>query len=209
VRFPNRDAAARLLAERLAPYRGQHPLVLGIPRGGVPMAGIVAHELGGDLDVMLVHKLRAPFQTELAVGSIDEAGHVYRAPFAADLGLDDAALAQEKRTQLSTLRARRGRYTAARPPVPLSGRTVILVDDGLATGSTAIAAVRAARVQQAARVVVAVGVAPPSTISRLQAEADEVICLHAPSDFGAVGQFFDDFSEVTDDDVVEVLARSL
>jgi predicted phosphoribosyltransferase len=206
MRFRNREEAAVLLAERLQGYRGQRPLVLGIPRGGMPMASVVASRLGGELDVILVHKLRAPFQPELAVGSIDEFGRVYLTPFAEDLAIEERALDAEKRAQLATLRKRRERYTAARRPIDPAGRTVILVDDGLATGSTAIAAIRSIRAQRAARVIVAVGVAPPETISRLRREADEIVCLHAPGDFGAVGQFFDDFSEVTDEDVVRLLS---
>jgi predicted phosphoribosyltransferase len=208
VRFQNREEAAALLAERLDGYRGQRTLVVGIPRGGMPMAALIARRLDADLDVMLVHKLRAPFQPELAVGSIDESGRVYMAPFAEDLAIDERALDAEKRAQLATLRARRERYTAARPPFDVSGRTVILVDDGLATGSTAIAAVRSARAQRASRIVVAVGVAPPATVSRLRREADEVVCLYVPSEFGAVGEFFADFSEVTDDAVVRLLAEA-
>lgn len=205
MRFRNREDAATQLADRLSAYRGQQPLVLGIPRGGMPMAAVVADRLDGDLDVMLVHKLRAPFQPELALGSIDEAGRVYLTPFAGELQIDEHALEAEKTMQLDTLTARRRRYTAAHPRVPLAGRTVILVDDGLATGATAIAAVRAARADAARRIVVAVGVAPPATVSRLRVEADEVVCLYAPSDFAAVGEFFADFSEVTDDDVVRIL----
>jgi predicted phosphoribosyltransferase len=207
--FRNREEAARLLADQLERYRGQHPLVLGIPRGGVPMAAVVAERLGAELDVMLVHKLRAPFQPELAIRSIDETGQVYLAPFVQELRIDERTMDAEKQTQLATLKARRARYSAVRPPVDLSGRTVILVDDGLATGSTAIAAVRSARARKAGRVVVAIGVAPPDTVTRLRSEADEVVCLHAPREFGAVGQFFADFSQVTDDDVVTILARSV
>jgi predicted phosphoribosyltransferase len=209
MQFRNREEAASLLAERLKRYRGTRPVVLGIPRGGVPMAAIVAARLDAELDVMLVHKLRAPFQPELAVGSIDESGRVYLAPFAEDLAIEARALDAEKREQLATIRQRRARYTAARAPVELAGRTVILVDDGLATGSTAIAAIRSARAQRAGRIVVAVGVAPPETVTRLRTEADEVVCLHAPPRFGAVGEFFDDFSEVTDADVIRLLAASV
>jgi predicted phosphoribosyltransferase len=208
MRFRHRADAAELLADRLEMYRGQRPLVLGIPRGGVPMAATIADRLDGDLDVMLVHKLRAPFQPELAIGSIDETGHVYMAPFAADLGIDARAIEAEKTAQLATLRQRRERYTAAHARLDPAGRTVILVDDGLATGSTAIAAVRAARAQRAARIVVAVAVAPPDTVARLRDEADEVVCLHAPAAFGAVGAFFDDFSEVGDEDVIALLAAA-
>lgn len=208
MRFRNREEAASLLAERLGKYHGTRALVLGIPRGGMPMAHVIAGRLDADLDVMLVHKLRAPFQPELAIGSIDESGRVYLAPFAEDLGIDPRTLEAEEQIQLATMQQRRHRYSAARAPIPAAGRTVILVDDGLATGSTAIAAVRSARAQQAARVVVAVGVAPPDTIQRLQREADEVVCLSAPAEFGAVGEFFEDFSEVTDDDVVRLLTAA-
>jgi predicted phosphoribosyltransferase len=172
------------------------------------MAHVIAGRLDADLDVMLVHKLRAPFQPELAIGSIDESGRVYLAPFAEDFGIDPRTLEAEEQIQLATMQQRRHRYSAARAPIPAAGRTVILVDDGLATGSTAIAAVRSARAQQAARVVVAVGVAPPDTIQRLQREADEVVCLSASAEFGAVGEFFEDFSEVTDDDVVRLLTAA-
>jgi putative phosphoribosyl transferase len=208
VRFRNREEAASLLADRLSQYRGDHPVVLGIPRGGIPMAHVIAQRLGAELDVMLVHKLRAPFQPELAVGSVDEAGHVYLAPFARDLAISQRDLDAEKQEQLATLKRRRERYTAAHPRVSLTGRTVILVDDGLATGATAIAAVRSARADRASRVVVAVGVAPPATVIRLGEEADEVVCLQAPAEFRAVGEFFADFSEVTDDEVVRLLAET-
>ena len=209
MRFRNREEAALLLARQLDRYRGQHPLVLGIPRGGVPMAHAIAEALGGELDVMLVHKLRAPFQPELAVGSIDERGRVYLAPFAEGLAIEERALDVEKQTQLETLRKRRERYGAARAPIDLAGRTVILVDDGLATGSTALAAVRSARAQRAARIVLAVGVAPPETVSRLRTEADEIVCLVIAAGFSAVGEFYEDFSEVTDDDVVRVLSQPI
>jgi predicted phosphoribosyltransferase len=206
--FRNREEAASLLAARLDRYRGQHPLVLGIPRGGVPMARLIANRLGGDVDVMLVHKLRAPDQPELAVGSIDEAGRVYLTPFAEDLMIEERALHAEEQEELAMLKARRARYTAVRPPLDPAGRLVILVDDGLATGSTMIAAIRSARAQRAARVIVAAAVAPPGTISRLRREADEVVCLDAPAGFRAVGQFFIDFSEVTDDDVIQAIGAT-
>ncbi len=208
MRFRNRQDAAIRLAERLEHYRGAHPLVLGIPRGGVPMAATIAVALAGDLDVALVHKLRAPFQPELAVGAIDEAGRLYLAPFVHQLGLSDRDLEAEKAEQLSLLRARRARYSAVRPAVDPAGRTVILVDEGLATGSTAIAAVRAIRALGAARVVIAIGVAPPETVALLERVADEVVCLHTPGAFGAVGAFFDDFSEVTDEEVIAVLTSA-
>jgi putative phosphoribosyl transferase len=206
VRFRNRHEAAVLLAERLEHYRGQHPLVLGIPRGGVPMAATIARAIDGELDVVLVHKLRAPFQPELAIGAIDETGRVYLAPFARQLGVSDEDLESEKQAELALLRRRRVTYAASRPPIDPAGRIVILVDEGLATGSTAIAAVRAVRTQGAARVVMAIGVAPPDTLRTLQRVADEVVCLHSPDVFNAVGAFFDDFSEVSDEEVIACLA---
>jgi predicted phosphoribosyltransferase len=205
MRFRNREEAAEQLARRLEPYRERKPLVLGIPRGGVPMARIIADRLGADLDVVLVHKLRAPFQPELAVGSIDEAGRVYLTPFAETVDMSEREMDEEKGRQLRLLQERRRRYTAAHPRVEMAGRTVIVVDDGLATGSTAIAAVRSARAERAKHIIIAVAVAPPDTVAHLAAEADDVVCLHAPMMFGAVGAFFDDFSEVTDDDVVRLL----
>jgi predicted phosphoribosyltransferase len=205
MRFHNRTEAAARLAARLDRYLGERPLVLGIPRAGMTMARVIAEHLGADLDAVLVHKLRTPFQPRLAVGSIDEAGRVYLAPFAEDLPIDDDALDAEKRLQLAALRQRRARYTAARPPIDPAGRTVIIVDDGLVTGSTAIAAIRSARAQGAARIIVAVAVAPLEAIDRLRGEADKVVCLHAPENFRAVGEFFDDFSEVGDDEVVALL----
>jgi predicted phosphoribosyltransferase len=207
MRFRDRLDAGEQLAARLARYGANRPLVLGVPRGGVPMAACIADRLSADLDVLLVHKLRAPDQPELAVGSIDEAGRVYLTSTAAALDLDEHALAGEIRHQLNTLRSRRARYSAARPPMALARRTVILVDDGLATGSTMIAAVRAARALGAGRIVVAIGVAPAETLTAVRAEADDVVCVYSPEHFLAVGEFFDDFSQVTDDDVVRVLSQ--
>jgi putative phosphoribosyl transferase len=203
MRFRNRHEVAALLARELARYRGPDAVVLGVPRGGVPMAGLIATALGADLDVVLVRKLRAPAQPELAIGAVDEQGHVVQEPYLEQMASPDY-LRDEVRTQQDVLRARRARYTQARPPVPLKDRTAILVDDGLATGATMLAAVRAVRAR-GPRVVVAVGVAPPDTLAAIEAEADEVICLHAPRGFDAVGAFYEDFSPVTDDMVVETL----
>lgn len=207
MRFRNRAEAAELLAGKLERYRDRHPLVVGIPRGGVPMAAIIAERLGGDLDVMLVHKLRAPFQPELAVGSVDEGGHVYLNEVATDLGLDGRSLAGEVEAQMATIRARRARYAAAHRRVDPKGRTVIIVDDGLATGSTALAAARAARQAGAAEVVIAAAAAPPHTMGILRTEADAIECLTTPVNFAAVGQFFEDFSEVTDEEVTRILQQ--
>ena len=206
MRFKNREEAAKLLAERLSPYRGQNPLVLGIPRGAVPMAKIVAEALEGDLDVVLVHKLRAPFQPELAIGAIDEAGHVYHHEVGVDVSSED--LAREVDTQRDVLNRRRLLYTKGRSPLSATGRIAIVVDDGIATGSSVLAAIRAVRRQKPAKLVVATAVAPPDSLSRVAAEADEVVCLLAPRLFFAVGEFFEDFSAVSDETVSELLAQA-
>jgi predicted phosphoribosyltransferase len=205
MRFKNREEAAWQLAHRLAAYRAYRPLVLGVPRGAVPMASIIAEALGADLDVVLVRKLRAPGQPELAIGAVDEAGAVLKGRYF-DIASDEY-LREEVRTQQEILRNRRELYTRARKPVTPAGRVVIIVDDGIATGSSMLAAIRSVRAQRPRRIVVAIGVAPPASLARMRAEADEVVCLQCPEDFSAVGQFFEDFSEVTDDMVVEALAR--
>ena len=206
MRFKNREEAATLLADRLAVYRRQHPLVLGVPRGAVPMASIIADALDGDLDVVLVRKLRAPGQPELAIGAVDEAGAVLKGPYF-DIASDEY-LREEVRTQGEILRKRRALYTRApEKAVDPAGRVVIIVDDGIATGSSMLSAIRSVRAQRPRKIVVAIGVAPPASLAAMRAEADEVVCLCSPEDFYAVGQFFEDFSEVTDDMVVEALAR--
>ena len=207
--FRNREHAAQLLAKRLHKYRGHNPLVLGVPRGAVPMAAIIAEALDGELDVVLVHKLGAPLQPELAIGAVDEEGHVSLAETAAQVGADEAYIARERDAQVAMLRARRERYTPARPPVCPEGRTVIVVDNGIATGSTLIAALRAVRARRPARLVAAAAVAPMETVLRLKREADEVVVMHAPVHFLAVGEFFQDFRQVSDEEVVEALARGV
>ncbi len=204
MRFKNREEAGRLLAKRLSEYRGRHPLVLGIPRGAVSMAKIIADALQGDLDVVLVHKLRAPFQPELAIGAIDEAGNIYRHEVGVEIPAED--LAREVRTQQEILRQRRLSYTRARGPLSATGRITIIVDDGIATGSSVLAAIRAVRRQKPEKLIVATAVAPPDSLRRVTAEADEVVCLYASEEFYAVGQFFDDFPTVLDESVVEVLS---
>jgi predicted phosphoribosyltransferase len=205
--FRDREEAARLLAAKLAKYRGSRPLVLGIPRGAVVMAAIIADRLGGDLDVALVRKLGAPGQPELAVGAVDETGRVTLDGTPDELGLDAAYLVGERERQAAVLRSRRARYTPARAPVDPSGRTVIVVDDGIATGATLAAALRLVRSRGPARLVAAAAVAPPPAAARLLREADEVVVLATPELFVAVGAFFDDFRQVSDDQVVELLER--
>lgn len=208
MRFRNREHAARLLAEKLTTYRGQHPLVLGIPRGAVPMAKIIAQTLGGDLDVVLVHKLGAPGNPEFAIGSVDESGRLYLSDYVRELEISETYIEQEKQAQLTTLHKRRAQYTPVRPPLDPAGRIAIVVDNGIATGASMIAALRAVRAKHPAKLIAAVAVAPPETVARMQAEADEVVCLYAPDSFYAVGHFFEDFSQVTDEQAIAILRES-
>jgi predicted phosphoribosyltransferase len=207
IQFDSRIDAARRLAKALAAYRGRNPLVLAIPRGAVGMGKVLAEELDGELDVVLVRKLRSPFSPEFAVGAIDESGWTYVAEHAARSGADEAYLEREKQGQLETLRKRRLQYTPARPPIDPKDRVVIVVDDGLATGASMIAALHAVRARKPARLISAVPVAAPDSLKRIEPYADEVVCLAAPAGFYAVGQFYREFPQVEDKEVVAVLAQ--
>ena len=202
--FKDRAEAGQMLARRLDKYRGQHPLVLAIPRGAVPMGRIVADALDGELDVVLVRKLRAPQNPELAIGSIDEADTVYLDPDTRDLW-NEAYLETEKKTQLETLRRRRQMYEPAGSPIDAAGRVVIVLDDGIATGSTMIAALRAVRARHPAKLIAATGVASAEALRLIGREADEVVCLETPEILYAIGYHFRDFSQVSDEDVVATL----
>lgn len=205
--FMNREEAANRLAKRLEGYKGKNPLILAIPRGAVPMASIIAEHIGGEIDVVLVHKLGAPGNPEYAVGSVDEYGHIYLGEGAKLLGLTKEYLDNEVKRQFSMLKERRGFYTEVREAISPSGRIVIIVDDGIATGSTMIAAIRGVKESNPKKVIVAVAVAPPETIEKIKNIADEVICLETPKFFGAVGAFFEDFRQVNDKEVIGLLRK--
>lgn len=203
--FRDRNEAANRLAERLKAYRGKNPLILAIPRGAVPMAKIIADQLQGELDVVLVRKLRAPHQPELAIGSVNESGWTYKADYAELYGANRDYLESEKRAQMETIRQRRAQYTPVRPSIDPAGRIVIVIDDGLATGATMISALHGLRASKPAKLICAVPVSPPDTLTKIADLADDVVCLETPAFFQAVGQFYQHFPQVDDDEVIEIL----
>ena len=205
--FSNREQAARLLAEKLTAYKGKNPLILAIPRGAVPMAKLIADALGGEFDVVLVRKLGAPGNPEFAIGAIDETGWAYLGPYAAMAGADSGYIERIKAQELATIRKRRAQYSPLHPPIDPQGRIVIVIDDGLATGSTMLAALHALRSRAPQKLVCAVPVAPPDTLERVGEKSDEVVCLHAPENFQAVGQFYADFGQVEDEEVITLLSE--
>lgn len=208
--FEDRPDAGRKLAERLRAYADrQDVLVLGMPRGGVPVAFEVAQALHAPLDVFLCRKLGVPLQEELAFGAIALGGvRVLDEQIVEAAGLGrteiDAITARERKE----LERREDVYRAGRAPLDVAGRTVIIVDDGIATGASMFASVRALRLLKPARIVVAVPVAPDSTCRRLGREVDELVCVHRPSSFYAIGQYYLDFKQLTDGEVVELLERA-
>jgi len=204
--FENRIDAAQQLVHRLSSYKGKHPLILAIPRGAVPMGKLIASDLQGDLDVVLVRKLRAPYSDEVAIGAVDESGWTYVSPYAASQGADQDYIASEKHTQMAVISERRHLYTPVRKPIDPMDRWVIVVDDGLATGATMIAALHSLRRREPRKLICAIPVSSSAALSRVRPLADEVVCLHVPLDLHSIGQYYKDFSEVTDSEVMALLA---
>lgn len=169
------------------------------------MGRVIADALDGELDVLLVRKLRSPYSPELAIGAVDETGWTFIAPHAREVGATTEYIAREKRTQLALVKERRALYTPGRPPLNPEGKIAIVVDDGLATGATMVAALHAVRTKTPAKLICAVPVASSRSLETVRGYADEMICLEVPQDFYAVGQFYGSFPQIEDQDVVALL----
>lgn len=207
--FADRSDAGRKLAQGLKRFRDEDVVVLGLPRGGVPVAFEVACELAAPLDVIVVRKLGVPYQPELGMGSIGEGGvRIINREVVEAAGVTEEVLALVDEREREELARRAQFLRAGRPSVPLTDRTAIVIDDGIATGSTARAACLAARARGATRVVMAAPVAAQGVVDALRKDADEVVCLETPSSFWAVGQWYGDFGQTPDEDVVELLDRA-
>lgn len=207
--FHDRTTAGRLLAQRVSYLKNKEVVVLGLPRGGVPVAYEVARELAAPLDVIVVRKLGVPFQPELAMGAVGEGGIVIRNEEVirtANIGTDDFALAKSR--EIKEVRDRSTKFREGRSPVSLKKRLALIVDDGIATGATAQAACDVAHALGAEKVILAVPICSREAVSALSSKADEVICLDAPENFFAVGQWYEDFSPVSDEDVIELLRKA-
>lgn len=209
--FRDRADAGRRLAAALTHLRARHPLVLALPRGGVPVAFEVARALDAELDLVFVRKLGAPGHEELGIGAVVDGAEpqmVVNAEIARQAGADAAYIDAEVARQLAEIERRRTAYMGDRASIPIADRTVILVDDGIATGGTVKAALRGVRKAAPAYLVLAIPVAPAESIAELREECDELVCLHTPEIFYAVGAHYADFSQTEDDEVVSLLARA-
>jgi putative phosphoribosyl transferase len=208
--FADRRTAGRQLAARLHHLRQDEPLVLALPRGGVPVGFEVAQELDAPLDILLVRKIGVPWQPELALGAVVDGADpqvLINEGLASELAVERSYITSETARQLSEIERRRRVYLGDRPPAVLAGRTIIIVDDGIATGSTVRAALGAVRKAGVRRIVLAVPVAPEDTIEQLRAEMDDIVCLSSPSPFIAVGAHYGEFPQLADADVIALLAE--
>jgi putative phosphoribosyl transferase len=209
--FRDRADAGRQLAHRLLPYAAQEPVILALPRGGVPVAFEVARQLRAPLDLLFVRKIGAPGHAEFGLGAVVDGAHpqvVLNEEVLAELDVPGRYLEEETRRQLREIERRRQHYLAGRRPIDVAGRGAIMVDDGIATGGTVRAALKGLARARPARLILAVPVAPPDTVERLRAEADEVVCLIMPEPFYAVGKHYDDFTQTSDREVIDLLEEA-
>lgn len=208
--FENRRQAGRLLAEEIERRGYANPIVIGLPRGGVPVAAEVAAKLKAPVDLILVRKIGAPTQPELAIGAVVDGGApeiVRNEELVRGLGVTENEFKELAKHQLKIIEERRKLWLAGRQPIPVKDKTVIIVDDGIATGATVRVSVHAIRKKDPKLVVVATPVAPPETVEALRHEADDVVCLQTPDYFGAIGFFYQDFSQVSDAEVSRILEK--
>lgn len=210
MRFKDRAEAGKKLSMELLEYRGKSSVVLAIPRGGVVVAYEVAKALNAPLDLIVPRKIGAPGNPELAIGAVTEDGTtILNQHLVAELGVSQDYIEREKESEVREIKRRVLAYRGDRPSISLKDKTIILVDDGIATGATVRAAVHSIRRQGASAIVVAVPVGPPDTINSLKREVDKVVCLVAFEPFYAIGQFYEDFAQVSDDEVIRLLRDSL
>lgn len=207
MKYRDRLHAAALLAEQLGEYAGRDPLVLGVPRGAVPMAAAIAERLDADLDVVLVRKIGMPGQEEFALGAVDEEGHVFLPTPSEAYGVDRRSIDLLAKREIARLAQRRAAYTPMRRSIDPRGRLVIIVDDGAATGASMVAAIESVRRRGAAEIIAAVPVASVEAADVIGRHADRVVILATPPDFMAVALWYEDFGEVSDGDVLAILAR--
>ncbi len=205
--FRDREEAARELSVALSSWRGAHPLVLAIPRGAVPMGEILARELGGDLDVVLVRKIGAPGDPEFAIGAVDESGTLSLSPEARLIGIGPGEAEGERQRELLLIRERRRLWGRGRPPVDPAGRTVIIVDDGMATGATMASALRFLREKNPKILVAATPVASREALERIRPLADRILSLRTPERFLSVSEFYESFPQIGDEEVRRILAK--
>ncbi|HEX5749527.1 MAG TPA: phosphoribosyltransferase [Archangium sp.] len=209
MRFIDRTDAGRQLASLLGHYAGRNPLVLGLPRGGIPVAHEVARALGAPLDVWVSRKIGTPGRPELGVGAVAEGGAMYlNRPLMRRLGLEEEDLAGAAQREAREVARRALRFRHGGPPPELRGRTVILVDDGIATGGTVRAAIRSLREHHPGELILAVPVAASQSLEEIAPEADEVVCVEASPALWAIGDWYEDFTQVSDDEVLRLLESS-
>ncbi len=207
--FNDRKEAGQILGRELREYRGQNAVVLGIPRGGIIVAREIALEIDAELDIVLAHKLRSPGYTELAMGSISEEGRIFlNEEVVNELGVKQPYIDQEGKRQLAEISRRIEMFRNRRTKVALSGRIVIVADDGVATGATTQAALWSVRLEKPKKLICAIPVGPEDTILRLSKDVDEMIVLRSPPMFMAVGQFYSHFNPVEDEEVAEILGQA-